>query len=72
MSLQLLDHSARSLNPLDLSPSGLLLGALLVLAVAVLTIVAANALTRKSPAGRASGGPSDDFKDDVWPPPPKR
>ncbi|BDI29689.1 hypothetical protein CCAX7_17400 [Capsulimonas corticalis] len=70
MSLMLLDHSSGSIPVLDLSPSGMLLGALLVLAVAALTVAAANALTRKSPAAGASrpGDPNDD----VWPPPPKR
>ena len=70
MSVWLLDHSPGPLPPLDVTPSGLLIGALIVLAIAVLTIAAANALTRKPPSDDSRAQQPDESHD-VWPPPPK-
>ena len=72
MFTRLLDHSFTPLPPLDASPPGLLVGTLIVLAVALLTVAIANALTPSSSASGSRGGRPDDSADDVWPPPPKR
>ncbi|MEO7716556.1 MAG: hypothetical protein ABIY70_10155 [Capsulimonas sp.] len=72
MPLRLLDHAHQYSQPIDLSLSGMLIGALMVLVVAGLTIAAANVLARKSPAAPAEGNVSEETRDDTWPPAPKR